>query len=208
MKKSIGVFCVVLLLFGAVEMATADLQDGLVAYYPFCGNANDASGNSHDGDVQGPILTADRFGNADSAYFFDGVNDNIRLPASQDFALTSWTISGWLYMVDYPPNINSVPIITQPEDSNAKYNYKVAFIPTFYNSLSSAYESCESEFDYNVFYYGFPTGQGLFFARTRGRNYWAPIYSLSNGVEVDSEIWNGEDNEPCATPWMSSSAAD
>lgn len=46
----------------------ADLNDGLVAYYPFNGNANDESGNGNHGTVNGATLTSDRFGNRDSAY--------------------------------------------------------------------------------------------------------------------------------------------
>jgi len=61
----------------------ANLQDGLVGYWPFCGNANDESGNGNDGAVNGATLTEDRFGNAGSAYSFDGddvitmVNSNV-----------------------------------------------------------------------------------------------------------------------------------
>jgi uncharacterized protein (TIGR02145 family) len=57
----------------------ASLQTGLVGYWPFCGNANDASGNGNNGTVNGATLTADRFGNANSAYSFDGVDDFIDL---------------------------------------------------------------------------------------------------------------------------------
>jgi hypothetical protein len=52
----------------------------LLAYYPFNGNANDLSGNEHNGTVYGAILTQDRLGNPNSAYLFDGVNDYIRIP--------------------------------------------------------------------------------------------------------------------------------
>ena len=58
-------------------MATLNLSQGLLAYYPFTGNANDASGNGHNGTVSGAILTTDEFGSADSAYSFDGNNDYI-----------------------------------------------------------------------------------------------------------------------------------
>jgi hypothetical protein len=57
----------------------ANLQNGLVGYWPFCGNANDESGNGNDGEVYGATLTADRFGNSSSAYSFDGVDDKIEI---------------------------------------------------------------------------------------------------------------------------------
>ena len=47
------------------------LTNGLVAYYPFNGNANDESGHGNNGTVYGATLTADRFGRANSAYSFD-----------------------------------------------------------------------------------------------------------------------------------------
>ena len=54
-------------------------SNGLIGYWPFNGNANDESGTGNDGTVNGATLTADRFGNANAAYDFDGVNDNITL---------------------------------------------------------------------------------------------------------------------------------
>lgn len=47
---------------------------GLVAYFPFNGNANDNSGNGNNGTVNGASLISDRFGNANSAYMFNGSN--------------------------------------------------------------------------------------------------------------------------------------
>jgi len=48
----------------------------LIAYYPFNSNANDESGNNHDGTVYGPTLTTDRFGNSNSAYHYHGNSNN------------------------------------------------------------------------------------------------------------------------------------
>ena len=49
--------------------------DGLVAYYPFNGNANDESGNDNHGTVNGATLTTDRYGRTNSAYEFGGYNN-------------------------------------------------------------------------------------------------------------------------------------
>jgi len=62
---------------------------GLVAYYPFNGNANDESGNGNNGTVYGAALTVDRLGNPSSAYSFDGVNDYIVAPDSDSLDLTT-----------------------------------------------------------------------------------------------------------------------
>ena len=50
--------------------------NGLVGYWPFCGNANDESGNGNNGTVNGATLTTDRFGNANKAYDFNSNNNN------------------------------------------------------------------------------------------------------------------------------------
>jgi PKD repeat protein len=55
------------------------LNKGLVAYYPFNGNAKDESGNENHGVVSGAVLTEDRFSNRQKAYSFDG-NSYIELP--------------------------------------------------------------------------------------------------------------------------------
>jgi parallel beta-helix repeat protein len=73
---------------------TGTLTDGLVAYYPFNGNANDESGNGHDGTVTGATLTTDRKNTANSAYLFDGVNDYIELGTW--FNYQTFTISMWV----------------------------------------------------------------------------------------------------------------
>ena len=61
----------------ASQVHGQDLSDGLVAYYPFNGNADDESGNGNNGKVNGATLTTDRNGNANSAYDFDGNDDFI-----------------------------------------------------------------------------------------------------------------------------------
>ncbi|MDB4798463.1 leucine-rich repeat protein [Verrucomicrobia bacterium] len=74
------------------------LEEGLVAYYPLNENAKDFSGNNLNGTVSGAVLTTDRFGREDSAYYFDGVDDLISVVddegllnfGSSDFSLTAW----------------------------------------------------------------------------------------------------------------------
>jgi hypothetical protein len=75
-------------------VAWADLNDGLVAYYPFNGNANDESGNGHDGIVNGATLTQDRFNEPNSAYSFE--NSYIQIDEVSDFDLFDFTYSVWI----------------------------------------------------------------------------------------------------------------
>jgi hypothetical protein len=93
----------------------ANLQQGLVGYWPFCGNALDESGNNNHGTVNGATLASDRFGNAGSAYSFDG-NDNIIVaPVS-----TTSGISASFWTKDV--NVNEGGhIITQTNSSSIVY---------------------------------------------------------------------------------------
>ncbi len=59
---------------------------GLVAYYPFNGNAEDESGNGNDGEVKGATLAKDRYGVEGKAYRFDGVKDFINCGAAMGLA--------------------------------------------------------------------------------------------------------------------------
>ncbi len=80
--------------------------NGLVAYYPFNGNANDAVGTLN-GTVDGATLTTDRFGNANSAYNFDGVNDFIGLNGSFN-GYNELTVSAWYKMTATSPDLQAI----------------------------------------------------------------------------------------------------
>lgn len=54
------------------------ILDNLIGAWEFNGNADDTSGNGNHGTVSGASLAADRFGNVQSAYAFDG-DDHIRV---------------------------------------------------------------------------------------------------------------------------------
>ncbi|MBP1669039.1 MAG: hypothetical protein H6Q21_1405 [Bacteroidetes bacterium] len=73
MKKVILLLLASIALCSSAQIPTA----GLIVYYPFTGDAADESGNGYDGIVNGATLVADRFGNPGSAYYFNGVNNNI-----------------------------------------------------------------------------------------------------------------------------------
>lgn len=74
--------------------APAVSADGLIAYYPFNGNASDEVGDC-DGQVRGATLTQDRFGNDDSAYQFDGIDDDIAIDPPPELSRDGLTISVW-----------------------------------------------------------------------------------------------------------------
>lgn len=68
--------------------------NGLKGWWPFSGNANDYSTNANNGTVTGAALAADRFGNTNSAYSFNGTSDFIDVP-TQQLNVTAYSISCW-----------------------------------------------------------------------------------------------------------------
>jgi hypothetical protein len=78
----------------------ASILNGLIAYYPFCSNANDHSGNNRHASVNGPVLTTDRNNQSARAYDFNGLDDYIEVNSLPNFGNT---ISGaaWIYPRTY-----------------------------------------------------------------------------------------------------------
>jgi hypothetical protein len=122
--RTIRVLCLLTAASSGTPVATSQvfLTNGLVCYYPFNGNANDAVGTNN-GTVVGATLTTDRFGLTNHAYLFDGTAAYIQFP---DTGLPGGnaprTVSLWLkatslgspsptvtypfsYGADAPPNV-------------------------------------------------------------------------------------------------------
>lgn len=76
---------------------SGSLTNGLVGYWPFCGNANDDSGNGNNGVINGASLTTDRFGNTNSAYNFSSspTGQYIQTPLTAPTGVNPRTLSIW-----------------------------------------------------------------------------------------------------------------
>ncbi|MCP4814328.1 MAG: hypothetical protein GY888_17605, partial [Planctomycetaceae bacterium] len=98
------------------------LTNGLVAYYPFNGNANDESGNGNNGTVNGASLVTDRGGRTNSAYSFDGTDDFIEIADSPELNFAeSMSISFWLKPDSWGERADDTPgIISKMLDNNSE----------------------------------------------------------------------------------------
>lgn len=81
-----------------------NLGYGLIAYYPFNGNANDLSGNGNHGRVIGATLATDRNQNQNSCYNFNANHwtwgsggDEIYIPFNNIFNSQNISVSVWFY---------------------------------------------------------------------------------------------------------------
>jgi hypothetical protein len=108
-------FLVLSLLFSA-SSTRVHAQDRLVLYYPFQGDAQDASGNGHHGTVVGASLAPDRFGIPGAAYAFDGVDDFIDCGDILNDVEPPFTVSAWMKS-DLPVPANR--IFTSDEHASA-----------------------------------------------------------------------------------------
>ncbi|MCF7805303.1 MAG: FG-GAP-like repeat-containing protein [Candidatus Marinimicrobia bacterium] len=124
-----------------------------IGYYPFNGNAEDASGNDNDGDVNGPVLTTDRFGNNDSAYWFDGNNDYIVTTDGNGILnepLNKITVSAWIH----PESYNTGYIYrSTSQDGIFHLNTRDTGLIECVFALSNGEKSVSSNFSLNKWYH-------------------------------------------------------
>lgn len=124
MKKSLLLFAFV---FSAMcGNAQTNIDSGLVVCLPFSGNANDASGNGHNGVVNGAVLTTDRFGNTNSAYDFDGVDDYVNLVGFGDkLNSEEVTVSFW---AEGDAVKTQSPFLMIPDDGINRFNIHTYYL--------------------------------------------------------------------------------
>ena len=114
MKRKLYILILICFSFFADNSLSAQIPtDGLVAFYPFDGNASDKSGNGLDGYVNGAVPGKDRCDIDRRAYFFDGDQDYITIGDITNLdGLTSMSISVWIYS-DGIKDSNSGTIISK-----------------------------------------------------------------------------------------------
>jgi hypothetical protein len=181
--KDFRLFLSVFLLFGGLFQAVGQSvpsyvpTNGLVGWWPFNGNAQDASGNGNHGTVNGATLTSDRYGNQNGSYSFDGLDDFIEIPSSVSLHNPQGTINLWLYTTI--PNRDVCPIKKTNFSNAGNEHYVIAITPTevvFANKYNS---NCQS-------------GNGWFRTATSNSIYTSPswhmitaTYSIVNNLYID-----------------------
>lgn len=101
--------------------------DGLIAYYPFNGNANDQSGNASNGTPTDITLTSDRLGVPNTAYSFNGTSSNIQTYLSNNLQdNNSRTITGWFKATD-PVNSKEFDFCVLNYGNTPSSAFKISF---------------------------------------------------------------------------------
>jgi len=153
-SKSLASFLILIVLLLS-SAAQADISQGIAAYYPFNGNGLDESGNANHTLINGAMLTQDRFGQSDSAYAFDGINDTLFALSSDSLnPKTAVTISVWIYLESYPTTWMSIV--------NKWHSYVLQLHPDYglslmiFDQTSKAIMrgvSAQSDFELNTWYH-------------------------------------------------------
>ena len=104
-----------------ITFSNVTINEGLVAYYPL--NANTDEIISHfDGVASGAVPTFDRYGNASSAYHFDGIDDFITMGDVLDSVFTgsdqAFSFAFWMRADTVKKQI----ILAKSSDSNCSAN--------------------------------------------------------------------------------------
>ena len=95
-------------------------QYGLLGYYPFNGNPNDVSANGANLTNNAAVLTTDRFGTANAAYSFNGINQNL-IRTTPNFTFNS--ASSFTYSFWYNRNSTSANGVLIMNATNAAGNF-------------------------------------------------------------------------------------
>lgn len=149
LPRCLAVF--VLLSYSSCLLSQVDLNKGLLAYYPFTGNANDISGNGNNGTLQnGVSLTTDRFGNANNAYYFDGIDDHIIVHDNGKLSASAISICAIVY-----PERGTAQSITGKIQRSTGYhatyhlgiNYDVQ--SGFFYGVGPEFTPCNQQIPYN-----------------------------------------------------------
>jgi hypothetical protein len=131
-----------------ISVAHADIATGLVARYPFDGNANDVSGNGNHGTLVGPVtLTTDRFGAPNRAYSFNGSSSYISVPASASLnsPTTACTQAAWVYL--YGTSLVGAgfnPLIMKSLTAENAFMYRMIANPDYIGAAFNTWDTAKS----------------------------------------------------------------
>ncbi len=116
--------------------AQANLNAGLRAWYPFNGNANDASGNNNNPVFNNATLTTDRFGKPNNAYHFNGIDNFMRIPNSSTLNLNNQiTLSVWVRPTGFYYDVcHASSIINKGGGNYQPGDYALRFDDALYSS--------------------------------------------------------------------------
>jgi len=188
----------------------AFLKDGLVAYYPFNGNANDVSGNGNNGLQINTLPTVDRFNNQSSAFAFNGKSSKVTVQNKIiDLSLDGYTINFWFSPYSLEQKLNGTSQKGGSVLLNCSSGIGVGISFTSYTAPQNAYYAISgldvsmklgnpgAKKDYATNQWYMATlikngGEYTFFINSeiQDRQTTSKLSTLKDGVIIGSSFWN------------------
>ena len=140
-KKTLLFFTLFITVTSYAQLPTA----GLSAWYPFCGNVLDRSGNALDLTLSGPTNTSDRFGFSNSAYSFNGnttaltslISRTPPMTDTGDFTYAAWfnadTTGNRIILANGNINVDGCGIVTTGHNVAVAIGGVATYLPTYIN---------------------------------------------------------------------------
>jgi gliding motility-associated-like protein len=169
-------------------LAQINLAQGLQLYLPFSGNALDASGNGNNATVNGATLTTDAFGNANSAYLFNGISDFMEVVSTANLQCKdSISLCAKVFVTGFYAGICQSNIILQKKnDDFGNGHYSMRFGDSPYDADCNLFNPTYETF------YGHMNSLGNFPVGTGAGQAGAPPYILQNQWYCVIYTWDGD----------------
>ena len=110
--------------------------DGLIAWYPMNGNADDLGSEDANGELFGPNPVSGRHGVPGTALEFDGFDDYIQVASNSEvfdfYGRDELTISSWIKLYSTGTNQYGIASFSPFGDSTPQYAFKVETVGALY----------------------------------------------------------------------------
>lgn len=141
------ILSIMLLLTG--QQVFGQLSTGLIAHWTFNGNANDVTGNGHNGTASNVTYTAGYTGTSNTAAKFNGTNSYVSVPYKSDINLSKFSICAVVQFKGfYTANCQASMILLRGTQYSQGY-YFLDICDNYYDS-SCAVTGDTSHFKYGI----------------------------------------------------------
>ncbi len=177
-----------------------NLNQGLVAYFPFNGNTNDLSGNGNNATNIGASLTIDQWGNANSAFKFDGVTNYMEILNNSTIQLTNaYTLCARVYPTGFYQGVcfaNSIIDKGWPDFNSGNYNLR--FLVTD-NPSNSCYNLDTTKENFTTQYQYYCNATTMNTTPYVQKNNWYCVIGIFDGNDIKMYV-NGVLRYQCNIP--------
>ncbi len=171
-----------LLCICVVTPSPGQLTNGLIAHWNFNGNANDATGNGHNGTVFNISYTAGKTGVANSAAVFNGSNSYVLVPHQADMNVSNYSICAIVKPMGFYAGTCQGNFIMFRGSEGASGAYGIGYFDNAYNNCSTL------DTNKHVFYgqAGSSLGSGSLFqsATNVHTNIWYCVCAVYDGSSI------------------------